>query len=53
MVIGAGQMAESCIRFLIKKGASSMLISNRSFDRAFDLATRCGGEAVLLWLFPF
>src|SRR6266480_6172876 len=29
MVIGAGQMAESCIRFLIKKGASSMLISNR------------------------
>jgi glutamyl-tRNA reductase len=46
MVIGAGQMAESCIRFLIKKGASSMLISNRSFDRALDLAIRCGAKAV-------
>jgi glutamyl-tRNA reductase len=46
MVIGAGQMAESCIRFLIKKGASSMLISNRSFDRAFDLAIRYGAKAV-------
>ena len=46
MVIGAGKMAESCIRFLIKKGASSMLISNRSFDRAFDLAIRYGAKAV-------
>ena len=46
MVIGAGKMAESCIRFLIKKGASSMLISNRSFDRAFDLAIRYGATAV-------
>ncbi len=46
MVIGAGQMAESCIRFLIKKGSSSMLISNRSFDRAFDLAILYGAKAV-------
>ena len=46
MVLGAGQMAESCVRALIKKGARSIFISNRSFDRAFDLATRCGSEAV-------
>ena len=34
MVIGAGQMAESCIRPLVKRGARSILISNRSLDRA-------------------
>src|SRR5205809_1181868 len=46
MVLGAGEMAESCVRLLEKKGAKSIFISNRSFDRALDLATRCGGEAV-------
>jgi glutamyl-tRNA reductase len=46
MVIGAGQMAERCVQLLVKKGAGSILISNRSFDRAFDLAIRHGGEAV-------
>jgi glutamyl-tRNA reductase len=46
MVLGAGEMAENCVRFLLKQGAESIFISNRSFDRALDLATRCGGEAV-------
>src|SRR5256712_9672556 len=46
MVLGAGEMAENCVRFLVKKDAQSIFISNRSFDRALDLATRCGGEAV-------
>jgi len=46
MVLGAGAMAESCVRILAKKGAGSILISSRSFDRALDLAARCGGEAV-------
>src|SRR5213076_2226464 len=46
MVLGAGAMAENCVRLLVKKGAQSSLVSNRSFDRALDLATRCGGEAV-------
>src|SRR5438874_1341623 len=46
MVLGAGAVAENCVRLLVKKGAKSILISTRSFDRALDLATRCGGEAV-------
>src|SRR5882757_7903191 len=46
MVLGAGEMAENCVRLLLKKGAQSIFISNRSFDRAIDLAMRCGGEAV-------
>src|SRR5213596_522755 len=48
MVLGAGAMAENCVRFLVKKGAQSIVISNRSFDRAFDLAIRYGAKAVCL-----
>ena len=53
MVLGAGEMAESCVRLLVKKGAESIFISNRSFDRALDLATCCGGEAVCSGYSPF
>src|SRR5438876_6183257 len=48
MVLGAGEMAESCVRLLVKKGARSILIANRSFDRAIELAIQCGGQAVCL-----
>src|SRR5947208_1635879 len=48
MVLGAGAMAENCVRLLVKKGAKSIFISNRSFDRAFDLAIRYGAKAVCL-----
>src|SRR5882724_10771304 len=48
MVLGAGKMAESCVRLLVKKGARSIFISSRSFDRAIDLAIQCGGQAACL-----
>ena len=34
MIIGAGKMGEACVRHLSKKGARSVLVSNRSFERA-------------------
>jgi len=46
MIIGAGQMGKACLRHLTKKGAHSILVSNRSFDRAVELATEFGGSAV-------
>jgi glutamyl-tRNA reductase len=46
MVIGAGQMGQSCIRRLVKKGVGSILISNRSFQRATDLAREFGGRVL-------
>jgi glutamyl-tRNA reductase len=46
MIIGAGKMGEACIRHLTKKGARSVLVSNRSYDRALNLATEFGGRAV-------
>jgi len=46
MIIGAGKMGEACIRHLAKKGAQSILVSNRSFDRAQALAAEFNGEAI-------
>jgi len=46
MIIGAGKMGEACIRHLAKKGVRSVLVSNRSYDRALNLAAEFGGRAV-------
>ena len=46
MIIGAGKMGEACVCHLAKKGARSVLVSNRSYDRALNLAAEFGGRAV-------
>jgi glutamyl-tRNA reductase len=46
MIIGAGQMAEACLRHLAKKGIQSIIVANRSIDRAQKLAEEFGGRAV-------
>src|SRR5215472_558775 len=46
MIIGAGKMGEACVRHLAKKGARSVLVSNRSYERALNLANEFGGRAV-------
>ena len=46
MIIGAGKMGEACVKHLSKKGAKSVLVSNRSFERAELLATEFGGRAI-------
>jgi glutamyl-tRNA reductase len=46
MIIGAGKMGEACVRHFAKKGARSVLVSNRSYDRALNLAAEFGGRAV-------
>src|SRR5262249_40422839 len=43
MIIGAGKMGEACIRHLAKRGARSVLVSNRSYERAVNLANEFGG----------
>jgi len=45
MIIGAGKMGEACVKHLAKKGAQSILVTNRSFDKARTLASEFGGEA--------
>jgi glutamyl-tRNA reductase len=46
MVIGAGETSEKTARALLSRGARSVLVSNRSFDRAEALARELGGRAV-------
>ncbi|MGH7967955.1 MAG: NAD(P)-binding domain-containing protein, partial [Limisphaerales bacterium] len=46
MIIGAGKMGEACLRHLAKKGPRSVLVANRSFERAEGLAVEFGGRAV-------
>jgi len=46
MIIGAGKMGEACVRHLAKRGARTVLVSNRSFERAQNLAMEFGGRAV-------
>ncbi len=46
MVLGAGDTSEKTARALLSRGARSILVSNRSHDRALALARELGGRAV-------
>jgi glutamyl-tRNA reductase len=46
MVIGAGDTSEKTARSLQSRGARSILVSNRSYDRAAALASELGGRAI-------
>ena len=45
-LVGAGKMAELAARHLISHGAGKVIISNRTHERAVDLAESLGGQAV-------
>ena len=46
LVIGAGDTSEKTARALLSRGARSIIVSNRSYDRALALAAQLGGRAV-------
>jgi len=46
LVIGAGDTSEKTARALLSRGAKSIVVANRSFDRAQALASELGGRAV-------
>jgi len=46
MVIGAGDTGEKTARALLSRGARSILVSNRSYEKAVALAASLGGRAV-------
>ncbi len=48
ILVGAGEMVELCGRHLHDKGVSSLIIANRSVDRAAELAEQFGAHAVSL-----
>ncbi len=48
MILGAGKMGEACVKHLAKRGAKTVLVANRSVERAEKLAAAFGGRAVRL-----
>lgn len=46
MILGAGEMSRITAQSLVSRGARSIFVSNRSFDRAEELAAEMGGQAV-------
>ena len=45
LIIGAGDMAEETLRYLKDEGANNILVVNRSFNKAEELAATWGGVA--------
>jgi len=45
-LIGAGKMIELAARHLVSQGASSILVSNRTYDRAVEIAQKFNGTAI-------
>jgi glutamyl-tRNA reductase len=46
MVLGAGETSERTARALLAHGVPTLLVANRTFERAATLAAELGGEAV-------
>lgn len=46
MIIGAGEMSRRCAMSLKSRGAAGVIVSNRSYDKAVELAAEMDGEAI-------
>jgi glutamyl-tRNA reductase len=46
LVLGAGKMSELTAKHLVSQGVKSVLVANRTFERARELAERFNGEAI-------
>lgn len=46
LIMGAGEMSTLTAKNLVAAGASTVLVSNRSYDKAVLLAKECSGRAV-------
>ena len=48
LVLGAGDTAERVVATLAREGVEGVIVANRTYDRALDLAERLSGRAVRL-----
>jgi glutamyl-tRNA reductase len=46
MILGAGETSERTARSLVSRGVQTVIVSNRTFDRAARLAAEIGGMAI-------
>ncbi len=52
MIIGAGDTSEKTARALLSRGAKTVIVANRTHERAVALAAELGGRAVRFEEFP-
>lgn len=52
MLLGAGEMAELAARHLLNNGVKAIMVANRTFERAVELANEFKGSAVRFEDFP-
>lgn len=48
LIVGAGETSELAARHLVSNGISGVIVANRTFDRAQQLADEFGGKAIRL-----
>ena len=46
LVVGAGEIGELTTRYLLQNGVHSVIVSNRSFDKAVEMAELFNGRAI-------
>ncbi len=46
LILGAGKMSELTAKHLVSNGVKSVLVANRTYERAQELAERFNGEAI-------
>lgn len=46
MLVGAGEMSRTCAQSLLSRGAKSVIVSNRSYEKAVELAAEMKGTAI-------
>ena len=46
LLVGAGKMSELSARHLMQQGVAQVLVANRTYERAVEMATHFGGRAV-------
>lgn len=46
MILGAGKMSELAAKHLLSDGATSVLVANRTYERALELAEKFQGRAI-------
>ncbi len=52
MLIGAGEMAELAAKHLLSGGVREIIVTNRTFERAVNMAKEFSGRAIMLREFP-
>ena len=52
LLIGAGEMAAVAVRALLERGASHIVVANRTFENAEQLAETWGGKAITFQQLP-